>query len=392
MVTSETSGTVAFAFDGGLVLLDENRNRLFVYDGAAAEVWDAVAAGCSNAEIVSQIEQRNDAATSQAVTAMLEHWAASGLIQNVASMHQPTAENPTDLAISGGPRSRWSARLGPLLLDFETDIPEMERQLSTILGTTPRIGGACDAAFTIATLRSGEMLLSHDGAPILRTADDGLIRGMIYQTCLNIIHGFPEWLAQIHGAAVGYGDVALALPAPSGSGKTTLTAWLITRGFDYLADDLIAIRSDGYLAPWPMPISIKSGSLAALEAAYPGLAAIEAHKSRDRIVRPLAPPEDSWRHAPRRLSTIVFPRYDPSGPAASQRLRPLETLARLAGDRAWLGTRLTRERVAAFLAWLPTLPAYSISYPDLATAEHAIMTIVSRNVGAADAKRASAHG
>lgn len=42
-----------------------------------------------------------------------------------------------------------------------------------------------------------------------------------------------------HAAALAWQGQGLLLPGSTGAGKTTLTAWLLTRGFDYLTDELV---------------------------------------------------------------------------------------------------------------------------------------------------------
>ena len=80
------------------------------------------------------------------------------------------------------------------------------------------------------------------------------------------------WRAFIHGAALVRNGSSLALSGPSGSGKSTLAAGLLARGFAYLADDIVALSEpDGVIMPWPLPLSIKPGSVDILPIAISGI-------------------------------------------------------------------------------------------------------------------------
>jgi len=44
-----------------------------------------------------------------------------------------------------------------------------------------------------------------------------------------------------HAAALAWQGRGLLLPGKISAGKTTLTAWLLSRGLDYLTDELVFI-------------------------------------------------------------------------------------------------------------------------------------------------------
>ena len=108
-----------------------------------------------------------------------------------------------------------------------------------------------------------------------------LLMGGLWQTILEIINPDCVWLALIHGAVIARGGNGIALCAPSGSGKTTLTAALINGGFDYFADDLVALTAPkGTVLPWPLPLGVKSGSETLLAPYCPGLAQARKYRAK----------------------------------------------------------------------------------------------------------------
>lgn len=61
----------------------------------------------------------------------------------------------------------------------------------------------------------------------------------------------------IHAGAVWSKDHCILLPGSSGRGKSTLTAWLVSKGYGYLTDELIFLDNSGCVTPFPRPINFK---------------------------------------------------------------------------------------------------------------------------------------
>lgn len=65
----------------------------------------------------------------------------------------------------------------------------------------------------------------------------------------------------LHAAGVASGHQGIILCGQSGRGKSTLAAWLIASGFDFLTDELIAIRPDSSeMCGFTRPVVLKKGS------------------------------------------------------------------------------------------------------------------------------------
>jgi hypothetical protein len=70
----------------------------------------------------------------------------------------------------------------------------------------------------------------------------------------------------LHAAAVSHGGRALVMPANSGSGKSSLTLWLVTRGFEYITDEMTLIDERCGVDGLARHIQIKYHGLQAIEA------------------------------------------------------------------------------------------------------------------------------
>jgi len=213
---------------------------------------------------------------------------------------------------------------------------------------------------------SGERVLLCDGIERIRTRDRGLFLGGVWHTILECTHPNVAWLALIHGAAVARKGKGFALCGQSGSGKTTLAAGLIKNEFDYLADDLVALSAPkGMVVPWPLPLSIKPGSIEVIAPNGREIARAPSYSTKGVPVRLLVPALTAWDAEPVKLRCLVFPRFAFGATPALQRISPFQAIKCLLSDRIWIGNPITADCVAAFLAWLDDTPAYMSVYGDL---------------------------
>jgi hypothetical protein len=64
----------------------------------------------------------------------------------------------------------------------------------------------------------------------------------------------------VHAGVVALGERAIVMPGPTFSGKTTLVAQFVHAGAAYYSDDLAPLDREGFVHPYPKPLSIRSGS------------------------------------------------------------------------------------------------------------------------------------
>ena len=72
----------------------------------------------------------------------------------------------------------------------------------------------------------------------------------------------PANRQRIHAAAVGWTDKAILIAGEAGAGKSTLAAWLIEKGFSYIADDEVVIdNDDAAIMGFPAPLRLHSPAI-----------------------------------------------------------------------------------------------------------------------------------
>jgi hypothetical protein len=84
----------------------------------------------------------------------------------------------------------------------------------------------------------------------------------------------------------------------------------------------------------------------------------------------LPPPERAIRRADAAVRALVFPRFRRGQRFALERLTAVDTLLKLVNASRPLA--LDRPRLDRTLAWVRTVPAYDLTYPDLAEATAAV--------------------
>lgn len=62
----------------------------------------------------------------------------------------------------------------------------------------------------------------------------------------------------LHAGAVHRRGHGIVLPGSSGKGKSTLTAWLCSKGYQYLTDELIFLGDDAKMIPFVRPVNLKT--------------------------------------------------------------------------------------------------------------------------------------
>ena len=172
----------------------------------------------------------------------------------------------------------------------------------------------------------------------------------------------------LHAAVLGRGGKVTLFPAEAGGGKTTLAAILAARGFHFFSDELAVLDVEDFgVSPLPLPMTVKPGSLAALECYFPALADLLAHPRADgKTVRYLAPPPASLPppgDPKAEVRAIVFPGFSPDAATRLAGLDKVEALRRLA--RTGSSTRDYRAGdIRAMIALVERNPCFELCYSD----------------------------
>lgn len=373
----------SYHFDSGLVLVDERAGRLFAYNESAAVVWRALAGGDDPAQALQDTYGIPRQLANRDAAAIVDGWRSAGLLAGGPARAQNGRGSEAGPATESAPQTRTVRAvydIGGRSFRIAVADDEIARRVETLFRPFRVEGDAADDTIDVCRLADGRTLIvSRNDVELYRVTSVAEVTGALFQTILSSIYSGEQWLAIIHGGAVATDGRAVLLPGTSGSGKSTLGAFLFSRGFDCLCDDMLAVTHQGCVASWPIPLSIKEGSWPALAPCFPELDAIPGESVWGRTMKFLPVGPASWRSQLHRAAVLVFPTFDRgAGQARITRLRPLETLRRLVSDRIWLGYPLRASSVERFLPWVGSIPSYELSYSSLEQAAELVHEAVAR--------------
>ncbi len=112
------------------------------------------------------------------------------------------------------------------------------------------------------TSRAGVRRLSilySDTARLVRTNDFEEVLRLFEQDMELYIGDQARRRIFVHAGVVGWNGRAILVPGRSGSGKSSLVRALVKTGASYYSDEFAVLDERGYVHPYPIPLSIRSG-------------------------------------------------------------------------------------------------------------------------------------
>ncbi len=354
-----------------MILVGADGDRLFVYNRAAHLLWRA-SSRHDTLSIMRALASRHGLAFDVArndVISVVDQWIELGLVEGDGGATGRgiacEALSPGDL--TGGDRSLASRhRFGALLVELVADAATL-CVLDPLIGRSDEWHRAPDLRCVVGLDQTGKHFFAVDGRLMASGLAPEVAVGAFYQAVINRLHPETAWRAFLHAAAVAKGERAVIFAAPSGSGKSTLTAALVARGYEFLSDDIVALRSrDDAVVPFPLPTRVKHGSLPILSPLYPALTVASGDS-----IQYLAH-STNFDAPPRAAHALVFATYEPGSRTRFGEISTTDAASRLFADRVFLGYPIEPVAVAGFIKWLQRVKRHELIYSDLNEAERCI--------------------
>lgn len=206
--------------------------------------------------------------------------------------------------------------------------------------------------------------VSLNSRPVARGSTANAAALAVLHRVIDLACQAEDRLLVVHGAGLVMTDArGLLLIGAGGSGKTTLACALNAEGLPLLSDDVVPVTLDGNLLGLNTPLCLKAGSGPVLARYRPDLALQPDIQRFGQDIRYL-PPRGSRVNQPIRPGRLLFPRYQPDGPASLTPISPEAALQGLVEAEAVIRD-LTQAKLAGLARWVATIPAWSLRYPDL---------------------------
>jgi hypothetical protein len=362
---------VAFPLEDSLVVARQGLHCLFLLNATARMVWEDLSSGISRSEVAVRLSESFGIPAERAgrdVEAAIESWRSRGLLGDIPpapSQPRPAAPAPPNATGRSFAEERHYAFLEKNFRIRFADpglLAEIHPRYANL--ETPVNDGA-DPAFDLE--RDGEeCLLSMGGCEKLRHPSPGAIRHRLFFELLELAHSPLTLMAWLHAGAVSDRSRTIVLPGKERSGKSTLTAALTHSGLTCHGDDRVFLDFPSRRAlATPNAVTLKEGGWSVLASRFPSLETLPVILQDGENIRFLAMPPPDSRFLPP-VACLIFPRYAPAALSALDPITVTEALERIVGAHSWICPE--HARLAAFLEWLRTVPAYDLPFSSLDTA------------------------
>jgi hypothetical protein len=354
-----------------MVLFHPDRGRLFLFNHSAHLLWRALRVIdatrltdvlVSRYGLPPQIAERD-------ARAIVSQWVDNGLANFGDGRHDDSsgrdapASEPSDVS----PRGKMAFyRFASFVVGLSADA-SIDMAVAPLIAHLQIADAEPDMICVVGRSGADRRFLAVDGRVAVDDAEDNFVIGAFFQAVLERLHPGAQWRAFMHAAAVARNGKVAIFPAPSGSGKSTLTAYLVSRGYEYFSDDLVPLLTQGdTVAPFPLPTSVKPGAASVLARYYPTLNGGERSEPQYLIH------DMSFSRRPAQARALIFPRYLPGAPTRFEPLSVTDAMARLLGDRIYLGYPLVLAAVRGFVDWLGRVRRHELIYSDIEEAERCV--------------------
>lgn len=210
---------------------------------------------------------------------------------------------------------------------------------------------------------SGELSLHRDKEEIYVGDSNGEMASMLMdQVLFHLIKGNRDGVL-IHCAVMARDNFGILLPGTTGAGKSTFTAWLASKGFTYLTDEMAFVETGSRtIQSFTRPFNIKTLALRAVRDELGVDVDSDQLISNDRATLiPHRQIKPDYQYCTPELGLILYPRFRPLSEFKLTELSPalsgldlmkcLINARNLEGDGFPEIARLVRET-----------PSYSMSY------------------------------
>jgi len=172
-----------------------------------------------------------------------------------------------------------------------------------------------------------------------------------------------------HTAAVSCRGRGILIPGASGSGKSTLVAWLASKGWDYLTDEIACVDQ----ASWKImglyrALHFKTPIARAIESLVTPVAdssdspsSKNVYRSRRGVIVPIEQIHSNNVYHTPQIRLIIFPQYDPNIERKLIRLSQAQASARLMGCAVNI-RNLSGHGFSEISRLARQVPAYALTY------------------------------
>jgi coenzyme PQQ synthesis protein D (PqqD) len=383
----------AILADDSVALFNERTQRMLSLNRTAAYLWFRHKE-VDHADLAADLAARTGMNLTDAQRTIDEHfttWKAAGFIPSDDAINSAV---PTDLAepasqFTGGPSpsaktrraptraARLSGQLSGLSFSIRYEAEELQQLLEPALQHLQGPASSPDLTIDVERDKSGWTVRRNEGAFASSLRTNEIVPVVVSALLDGLLRRIGSSIA-FHASAAKHNGRCLLLAAPAGSGKSTLCAALLSRGYQFIADDVVLFDEASHgLRGVPLPLSLKEGSWVPLAQAYPQIAELAIHLRPDhKPVRFLVPPVIAAADQSHAVSSVIFPRFTPGSDVELRRIDQSQALSRLVSEASTPALRLSGRRFNELAMFLRPTTCWELQFSALDRAADAIDQIL----------------
>ncbi|GJL81883.1 MAG: hypothetical protein DHS20C01_15170 [marine bacterium B5-7] len=217
--------------------------------------------------------------------------------------------------------------LGQCAVEIECRATELADALANLLKDTRADGGKVQTRFILEKTPDDRFNVLRDDSVCYTAKTVGSIcTYLVGEIIYHLIENNSNEVL-LHTACVRRDGVGMLLPGVSGAGKSTMSAWLLSRGFEYLSDELVCLDTNTLeVEAFTRPLNIKHGGMEAIRCEFGEdfgkneiLEGAISHLVPHRLLQP------NYAGSRTTINVIVFPKYVSSDDFSLERLSTAKT-------------------------------------------------------------------
>ena len=205
--------------------------------------------------------------------------------------------------------------------------PDWERDLRILFGACAPSSAKLCARLTLTAADDGSFAIFEDGVPTFEalSRDDALLH--LSEIVVRRLAEHVDTGVSLHSGVVGWNGRSVLIPGNSGAGKSSLTAWFVSRGFDYVTDELAVLDGEAIVG-FPRSLMLRPGADTAVSQ-FPRFAEFTMRQAGSALmIQPENPAIARLGDLP--CGLIIFPAFKPGVSLAIESISPAKACVRLA--------------------------------------------------------------
>jgi hypothetical protein len=354
--------------EGGAILFDALRRRLYALNPAAGLTWLCIRDGLSQPEAIRAIAEGLGVAPEMAAD-----WCrtSTDMFREFHLLDESAPETPQH---SGSRQGEPRARLGRsgetlyfAIFDRTVSVcapASLHAGILSLLGLlrvgepSPANNPADRISVDIAAIDGDQWEIAVDGY-LEAVCGIGSVVAELERVIVEAVVPATPHVLTLHAGSLQHRDRTILLAGPSGSGKTTLSVALAHAGWTFGGDEIVLMEAGGNFRPLPLPACIKADTFPIVSKWFPALAKVPPHERYGRTIRFLPIPSSRFERFP---AIVVFPTFQQQADAAITRIDRFEGLQKLLAQCVFVPDNFDHGDVGELQRFQETAQYYDLTY------------------------------